>query len=83
MTTEIEEMKTDEGITYWTSKAMVDWLMANTNENDIIVFRPTPLDDEEETDVVLDYSVGAIELEEFTHVLSQSIQGKLGDPSEQ
>lgn len=82
MTNEIEEIKTDEGITYWTSKAMVDWLMANTNESDIIVFRPTPLN-EEEPDVVLDYSVGAIELEEFTHVLSQSIQGKLGDAKEQ
>jgi len=83
MTTEIEELKTDEGITYWTSKAMVDWLMANTNESDIIVFRPTPLDEEEEPDVVLDYSLGAIELEEFTHILSQSIQGNLGKATEQ
>ena len=85
MTTEIEEIKTDDdlGITYWTSKAMATWLMANTNESDIIVFRPTPLNDEEEPDVVLDYSLGAIELEEFTHILGQSIQGNLGHASEQ
>jgi 2,3-bisphosphoglycerate-independent phosphoglycerate mutase len=82
MTNEIEKIDAD-GVTYWTSKSMVEWLMANTNETDIIVFRPTPITGEEETDVVLDFSVGAIEQEEFTHVISQHIESQLSLAEEQ
>ena len=60
-----EETVSVDAMTFWTSKSVIEWLMANTNESDIIVVKEGTDGEENPNPVLFDFTIGAVEVTEF------------------
>ena len=75
-----EERVSVDAMTFWTSKSVIEWLMANTNESDIIVVKEVTDGEENPNPVLFDFTIGAVEVTEFMDILHQHIEIDTGDP---
>ncbi len=63
-----------DAITFWTSKSVIEWLEANTNETDIIVVKEGTDEGENPNPVIFDFTIGAVEQDEFIDLFDQIFQ---------
>ena len=69
-----EETVSVDAMTFWTSKSVIEWLMANTNESDIIVVKEGTDEGENTNPVIFDFTIGALEQDEFIDLCDQIFQ---------